>query len=286
MGFPGSKKTLPIHKVIISDFEMSAYETTVSDFSYFVKETGYKTSAEKYGKAIQTNMKSLYMTANHFQPLKNVNWEYSSQGEKLPHEQYNHPVVYVSWEDAMAYCEWLSKKSKHKYRLPTEAEWEYVARNGRKEWAYTWGNSKWPTRPLENPSENIMDQTAFLAFERKKIIIPRKGRDIVIEKDDFKTLDTFLYTAPVGSFNPNPLKIYDLGGNVAEWCLDSYDERYYKKGLHENPINKSSSEGKVVRGVSYNMPYQLLESSPTTERNSMEKSIPSSYIGFRIVREK
>ena len=120
----------------------------------------------------------------------------------------DHPVVRVKWEDAKAYAEWASK------RLPTEAEWEKSARGGLTGRKYPWGD--WV----------ISDYGNFSDYAN----IPRLG-----------SRDKWKYTAPVGSFPPNGYGLYDMAGNVSEWCADWYDREYYAKSPRLNPTGPRRS---------------------------------------------
>jgi formylglycine-generating enzyme required for sulfatase activity len=119
-----------------------------------------------------------------------------------------HPVIFLSWYEANDFCRWLSKKEKRKYRLPTEAEWEYAARGGLEQKTYPWGN--------EAP----------------------EGR---------ATLGV-MTTTPVGAYPPNGFSLYDVAGNIHEWVSDWYAEDYYVNSPTQDPQGPPSGESKVTRG--------------------------------------
>ena len=154
-------------------------------------------------------------------PSFNSNWE-----------SINHPIVKVSWHYAVAYCEWAG------VRLPTEAEWEYAARGGQEGWIYVWGND---TLPIVNgiKQANVCDE----AYKRE-----RNGRSRYIFQG---YNDGYAFTSPVGSFAANGFGLYDMAGNVCEWCSDFYSGHYYNRSPERDPQGLSWTIGKVIRGGSW-----------------------------------
>ncbi|GEM_PF-1008630 len=142
-----------------------------------------------------------------------VNWKCGISGEQNMNERKNHPVIHISWIDAKAYCKWFSKKHAIKCRLPTEAEWEYACRAGTTT-EYYWGNS--------------MD-----------------GSYCWYSDNSGNT------THPVGRRKPNKWGLYDMSGNVWEWCEDWYDESYYRNSSAKDPTGPGSGGYKVLRGGSW-----------------------------------
>jgi formylglycine-generating enzyme required for sulfatase activity len=215
----GEPDERPVHEVCVNDFYLAKTEVTVGQFRQFVDATGYRTEAER-GDG------SWYFTGSEIKKGAHINWKNpgSSQTDR-------HPVVCVSWNDASAFLDWLSQKSGKSFRLPTEAEWEYAARSGGQKVKYSWGNG--------SPSDNIADESLKRAYPK------------VVQKYWEGYDDTFVFTAPVGSFSPNELGLYDMGGNVAEWCQDWYGKDYYRSSPKDNPSGSGSGEYRAVRGGSW-----------------------------------
>jgi len=222
----GEEDEKPVHTVTVSDFWMGKYEVTVAEFEKFISATGYQTDAEKgNGSCIWTGSK--------LEKKAEVNWRYDEQGNVRKSGELNHPVIHVSWNDAAAYCEWLSHKTGQTYRLPTEAEWEYAARSGGKNYKYAWGNFG----PEGRKGGNIADESAKRIWNCSWAW---DGYD-----------DGYAYTAPVGSYEPNELGLYDMTGNVWEWCQDWDGAKYYKNSPQVDPKGPSSGTFRVLRGGSW-----------------------------------
>jgi formylglycine-generating enzyme required for sulfatase activity len=215
----GDPDERPVNEVCVGDFSLARYEITVGQFRQFVNATGYRTEAEMEGGAWHVTNQGDVMKGAH------INWN----NPGFPQTD-RHPVVCVSWNDAQAFLDWLSQKTGKAFRLPTEAEWEYAARCGGKGYKYSWGNG--------SPSDNIADESAKRRFPWAKGWW--QGYN-----------DGHVRTAPVGSFSPNELGLFDMGGNVVEWCQDWYGKDYYESGPKDNPTGPDSGEGRVVRGGSW-----------------------------------
>ena len=165
---------VPQHQVRLSDFYMGKYEVTVAEFRKFVQESGYRTEAEKANES--------------------KTWRHGVSGSVRPASEDNHPVVYVSWNDAVEYCNWLSFKTGKTFRLPTEAEWEYACR----------ARSSTPF----NTGYNLTTAQANYYGN-----YPYNNNQKGIYKEN---------TVPVNSFAPNAWGLYNMHGNVWEWCSDWY----------------------------------------------------------------
>lgn len=166
----------------------------------------------------------------------------------------NRPVIHVNWEDARAYTQWLSKTTGKKYRLPTEAEWEYVARAGSTT-HFWWGDSEQDAKGKANCRRGCYSSFSGL-FGSK--------------------------TAPVGSYAANPFGVYDTAGNVSEWVMDCYQDNYNNASANGAAIDQKSCAGRVVRGGSTKDNVQRLSSSA---RDDVPAGYLSETLGFRVVME-
>ena len=186
-----------------------------------------------------------------------------------------HPVVGVNWHDAMAYAKWANK------RLPTEAEWEKAARGGLSGEKYPWGN----TAPDGTQCNYADKNTADLVWNFD-------GGEQRITWADEDVDDGYIFNAPVGSFLPNPYGLYDMAGNVWEWCLDEYIEDFYTNSPRENPIagmdivdtidkSLSITSLRVTRGGSYASAFNEMRSA---QRNGTYPRREYYNVGFRCVK--
>jgi len=230
MGSPATEKDRGTdetqHKVILTQgFYLGIHEVTVGQFREFVTAENYRTDAERDGKGgygwtgTQWEQKSVYT-------WRNPGFTQTDQ----------HPVVIVSWNDAMAYCAWLSQREGKKYRLPTEAEWEYACRAGSTT-MYQYGNDPDGLAQVGN--------VADASFRKLKAGASAIGRSSI------NTNDGYAFTAPVGQYRANAWGLYDLHGNVWEWCSDFYGN--YPSGTVTNPIGRSQGASvPAYRGGSWN----------------------------------
>ena len=143
------------------------------------------------------------------------------------------PVVEVSWDDAKAFVIWLNRQSGQNFALPTEAQWEYAARAGTKTERF-WGNNADEACKYAN----VDDQTSRHKFDWSV---------------GHNCNDGYAGAAPVGYFQANPFGLYDMLGNVREWCEDVYDEKAYEKHERNNPLITSGSYNRVIRGGTWDV---------------------------------
>lgn len=182
------------------------------------------------------------------------------EGKSLNGE--DQPVVYVSWKDAMDFAQWLSQKCNRQFRLPTEAEWEYACRAGTTTVRY-WGDD--PDSACAY--ENVRDRASERGFDS-----PRKN---------YNCDDGHAVAAPVGSFRPNDFGLYDMLGNVCEYCADWYDENAYSRHSRNNPIYDSGGSGGVVRSGCW---LNAFKDVRCARRFGGHSDVRLSLSGFRLVR--
>jgi sulfatase modifying factor 1 len=233
--------SFPHHKVrITKSFYMGQYEVTLGQFMLFYHEAKYKIDAERDGKpSWGYNSEGRLIESTEFRPWK-PGWKY----------EWDQPVVYVSWNDAVAFCKWLSKKEGKTYRLPTEAEWEYACRAGTNS-RYHFGNDPEELIRYANASDQDRkdgrDNVIIASFDKDG-----KKTDTGIPFPFLKRRDGYKWAAPVGKFRPNAFGLYDMHGNAWEWCSDWYDEKYYENSPTDDPQGPSAGSSRVARGGGFN----------------------------------
>lgn len=286
----GRPDEFPQHLVKISPFLMDETEVTNGQFKKFVEATGYITTAEQkpdweeLKKQLPPNTPkppddvlvpaSLVFHSGHYrspgewwQWTKGANWKHP-QGEGSSIEgKDNYPVAHISWYDANAYAKWAGK------RLPTEAEWEWAARAGLVNKSFTWGGEH---ANEDHPMANTWQGTF---------------------PDSNSHKDHFERTAPVKSFQSNNYGLYDMAGNVWEWCSDWYDADYYKKQTEKiniDPKGPDSSydpdeptiQKKVIRGGSFLCHDSYCTGYRVSARMKVSPDTGLEHTGFRCVKDK
>jgi len=208
---------------ITRDFMMGRHEVTNAQFAKFVDETGYLTEAERD----EEGGFGIDFESGRIVQARGITWREPGFPGFEPGP--DHPVLLVSWHDAMAFCDWLSEREGRRYRLPTEAEWEYAARAG--------STTPWST----GDDPRTLARMANIADESLQGVM---GAAIAHEQWS----DGFPFTAPVGSFAPNAFGLYDMHGNVWEWCADVWDDAYFLTAAHEDPLLPGASGFRAIRG--------------------------------------
>ena len=227
MGWPDSDKDAavsekPQHAVTITkDFYLGKYLVTKKQFARFVAAQGALYTTEGEG-----DDGGVGFDGTDFKQDKKYSWRDPGFAQTE-----DHPVVNVTWNDAAKFCEWAGTATKRGVTLPTEAQWEYACRGGTTTRYFT-GDA------LESlaGSANIADQSAKKQFSNWPVA-------------DFD--DGYVFTSPVGKFRPNQFGLYDMTGNVWEWCSDYYDPKYYNNSPKEDAENLTKSDARVLRGGSF-----------------------------------
>lgn len=252
----GNADEKPLHDVFISDFYLSKTEITVQQFETFIRASGYRTDAE--------NGNGSFVWGKLGWALKDsINWRCDELGQSIGPRRANYPVLHVSWMDAAHYCNWLSEQENRKkvfdfqpektvihpdadgYRLPTEAEWEYAAKAG---------------SGFRFAGSDRLEEAGWFSGNARGSV------------------------HQVAQKQANALGIYDLSGNVWEWCLDTYSPDFYGKSADaKDPFCADQFAGKSLRGGSWHNNARHCRISNRTSRFADARD---GNIGFRLVRRK
>ena len=245
----------PIHEVEITRaFLLGAHAVTRGQFRAFVEASGYRVEPERDG----TGAWGYNPDITYFEG-RDPKYSWKEPGFE---QADDHPVVNVTWGDAVAFCQWLGAREGRTYRLPTEAQWEYACRAG----TTTRFHSGDDVESLVTVA-NLYDRVTVEVFPEWK-------------KYSISGSDGYAFTAPVGSFQPNGFGLYDMHGNVWEWCADWYDEFFYAKSPPADPVcDDPDSETKVRRGGSWHSwPFYMRSSY----RNFNTPETRYVLVGFRV----
>jgi formylglycine-generating enzyme required for sulfatase activity len=260
-GFPADGEG-PVRTVRLSPFAIAAYAVTNRQFGDFVSATGYLTDAERFNwsfvfegllsAAVKARVQRVPRETPWWYPVPHAYWAQPEGPGSTVLDRLDHPVVHVSWNDAEAYCRWSGT------RLPTEAEWEYAARGGLEQKLYPWGDDLTPGGehrcniwqggfPVQNTCE-----------------------------------DGFLGTAPVNAFAPNGHGLFNVAGNVWEWCADWFSPDYHRSTEDLDPLFASETERRSMRGGSFLCHASYCNRYRVAARSSNSPDSSSSNVGFRV----
>jgi len=252
----------PARMTWVDPFEIAAHAVSNRQFQEFVDATGHVTSAERFGASFVF----VGLLADDFPPTRAVAvtpwwrevpgacWQHPEGAGSTIEARANHPVVHVSWADAMAYCRWSG------LRLCTEAEWEYAARGGLEGMRFPWGNTP---RPDGQHRMNVWQGT----FPTQNTMA-----------------DGYLGTAPIDAFPPNAFGLYNMTGNVWEWTADWFSATWHLDGPRENPTGSPSGDRRALRGGSYLCHASYCHRYRVSARMGNTPDSSTGNIGFRCAR--
>jgi formylglycine-generating enzyme required for sulfatase activity len=230
----------PVHRVFVSEFQIGRHPVTQEEYARFIRATGYPPPAIRGLPLVATGGRDVL--------FKELAEPYAWPNTEPPTGRGSHPVVLVRYEDAAAYCRWMSEAHGQVIRLPTEAEWEKAARGGIEGMRYPWGDDIDPS------------QCNFLSDPSAK---RERG------------------TRPTGTYQPNGYGLYDMAGNVWEWVSDWYTAEYYGGSEIRDPRGPETGSVRIVRGGSWvNDDVSMLRCA---YRHEVPPDTYAYSIGFRIV---
>lgn len=255
----------PIREVEIDAFYIDACTVTNQQFATFVEETGYITEAEIYGwsfvfyqfvsKSVAQRVTQVVQQTPWWWVVEGAKWNTPDGPDSSIANRLDHPVTHVSWHDAMAYCRWAGK------RLPTEAEWEFAARGGLVQMSYPWGDKLQP--------------------EGKYLCNIWQGDFPITNTGE----DGYIGAAPVKTYQPNTYGLYQMVGNVWEWCNDWFSVSDHAHALLKNPTGPPRGKTRVMRGGSYLCHDSYCKRYRVAARTSNTPDSASGNIGFRCVAD-
>ena len=256
----------PAHPVRLDAFLIDALCVTNEQFNTFVNASHYKTEAERFGWSFvffghltpqqqRTAVRLCVLGSEWWCKVDGATWRHPEGPGSHIKKRWNYPAVHVSWNDALAYAAWSGK------RLPTEAEWECAARGGLVQKRFPWGAE------LEPEGRHRMNvwQGDF--------------------PDHNTCADGYSGLAPAKSFKPNSAGLYNMTGNVWEWCWDWFAPEYYGISTRENPLGPASGERRVMRGGSFLCHASYCNRYRTDARSSNTPDSAATNLGFRCARD-
>ena len=249
----------PVHEVVLSPYRIARCAVTNRQFAAFVAATAYETDAERFGWSfVFAGLLPADFEATRSIPdlpwwrqVLGARWCYPEGPHSSIDDRPDHPVIHVSWADAVAYTMWAGT------RLPTEAEWEHAARGGLVQRRFPWGDE------LEPRGAHAMNvwQGEFPAHDRGD--------------------DGFVGTAPVDAYPPNGFGLHNTTGNVWEWTADRFDPGYYRVSPTHDPKGPAEGSRRVIRGGSYLCHESYCRRYRVAARSSNTPDASASNIGFR-----
>jgi len=251
----------PVHEVTLDPFWMDATAVTNARFEEFVEATGYRTEAETFGwsfvfwqflpPALQRNPSPA--GTPWWKQVFGADWRHPEGPESTIRNRMDHPAIHISWNDAQAFCAWAG------VRLPTEAEWEFAARGGREGDPFPWGND----------------------------LVPNGKHRMNVWQGQFPGRNTkadgHVGTAPATAYKPNAYGLFNMTGNVWEWCSDWFSPAAYTRGDIANPTGPHNGTSRVMRGGSYLCHASYCNRYRVDGRSSNTPDSSTGNLGFRTV---
>jgi sulfatase modifying factor 1 len=254
----------PVREVCVSPFEIAPHAVTNTQFAAFIETTGYVTDAERagasfvfvgfLGQAARARVRGVVAETPWWAEVAGACWSAPFGHDSDLELNSDHPVVHVSHDDALAFCAWSG------FRLPTEAEWEYSARGGLDQRRYPWGDEatphgKWRCNVWQGefPTHNTAE-------------------------------DGFVGTAPVDAYPPNAYGLYNMVGNVWEWCADWFSTQH-ASAAGEHPVGPGWRAERVIRGGSYLCHESYCFRYRVSARSSNTPNSSTGHMGFRVARD-
>ena len=260
-GFPDDGEG-PVREVLLDAFFIDTYPVTNEHFAEFVRATGYRTEAERFGwsfvfhlhadpKLVEDTVRSVPWWCK----ISGADWQHPEGPGSSVDARANYPVLHVSWNDAAAYAQWAGK------RLPTEAEWEYAARGGLEQKIYPWGDELTPEgRHLCNIWQGVFP-------------------------NEDAGEDGYTGVAPADAFPPNNYGLYTITGNAWEWCADWFHPHHNEFATRANPVGAPRGTAKVMKGGSFLCHESYCNRYRVAARTSNTPDSSTENISFRCVRD-
>lgn len=253
----------PVREVTLRPFAIAPATVTNAEFAAFVDGTGYVTDAERHGWSFvfagllpdDFPDTRAAVRAQWWRQVFGADWRHPEGPQSDTSDRGDHPVVHVSWNDATTYCGWAGA------RLPTEAEWEYAARGGLVQQEFPWGDE---LTPGGEHRSNVWQGT-FPSHNSVE--------------------DGYYGTAPAVSFPANGYALYNMTGNVWEWCADWFDRAYHATAPRDNPTGPPYGDAKVIRGGSYLCHASYCFRYRVAARSASTADSSTGNMGFRVARD-